>query len=73
MEVFKMCTKCSEEYNDPTNRRHFSQTNSCPDCAVEMQLYDRNQNIIEEDQGKIITTICDLWNDGKIVAIKGIG
>jgi hydrogenase maturation protein HypF len=26
MDVFKMCSKCFEEYNDPTNRRHFSQT-----------------------------------------------
>jgi hydrogenase maturation protein HypF len=73
MEVFKMCKQCNGEYNDPTNRRHFSQTNSCPDCPVEMKLYDNNQNIIEEDQANIISIICTLWNDGKILAIKGIG
>ncbi len=73
MNAFKMCSLCNEEYNDPANRRHFSQTNSCPDCAVEMKLYDSNQDIVEEDQGKIIIRICDLWNDGMVVAIKGIG
>jgi hydrogenase maturation protein HypF len=73
MEVFKICNECKEEYNDPLNRRHFSQTNSCPNCPVVMNLYDKRQNIIEEDQYKIINKICALWNDGKIVAIKGIG
>ncbi len=73
MNVFTMCRKCNAEYNDPTNRRHFSQTNSCPDCAVEMKLFDNNQNVIEEDQSKIITKICEQWCNGKIIAIKGIG
>ena len=73
MEKFKICSNCNEEYNNPTNRRHFSQTNSCPDCPVIMKLYDSNQNIIEEDQANIVSKIGELWNDGKIVAIKGIG
>ncbi len=73
MDVFTMCKKCNEEYNDPTNRRHFSQTNSCPDCPIVMKLYDNKQNIIEEDQLKMIGKICDLWSEGKIIAIKGIG
>jgi len=73
MKIFKMCSLCTVEYNDPTNRRHFSQTNSCPDCAVVMKLYDNNKNVIEEDLANIISKICELWQDGKIVAIKGIG
>jgi len=68
-----MCSRCNEEYNDPVNRRHFSQTNSCPDCPVVMKLFSNRQNIIEEDQVKIMSRICEVWNDGKIVAIKGIG
>ncbi len=71
MDVFNMCNRCIKEYNDPQNRRHFSQTNSCPHCAVVMNLYGNKQNLIEEDQTKIIEKICKLWNDGKIVAIKG--
>ena len=43
MATFKMCDVCLEEYNNPMERRHFSQTNSCPDCAIEMQLYEKNQ------------------------------
>ncbi len=73
MEVYEMCYNCNEEYNDPQNRRHFSQTNSCQDCPVVMKLYDNKQTIIEGDQEKIISRICELWNEGKIVAIKGIG
>ncbi|MFN2439398.1 MAG: carbamoyltransferase HypF [Chitinophagaceae bacterium] len=73
MKNFKMCNECNSEYNDAGNRRHFSQTNSCPNCPVIMKLFDSRQNIIEDDQVKIILKICDLWNNGKIVAIKGIG
>lgn len=73
MDIFEMCHECFNEYHDPSNRRHFSQTNSCPDCAITMQLFDCNKNLIESDQTKIISSVCGLWNDGKIVAIKGIG
>ncbi len=73
MNVFEMCPQCSSEYQDPSNRRHFSQTNSCPDCAITMQLFDSKKNIIEDDPSKIINKISELWGEGKIVAIKGIG
>lgn len=73
MNRFKMCDKCLEEYNDPNNRRHFSQTNSCSDCPVVMQLFDNRQNLLQQDQSKIINKVCQLWSEGKIVAIKGIG
>ncbi len=73
MDLFQMCHNCQEEYNDPLDRRYFSQTNSCPLCPVVMTLFDNSRKIIEEDQGEIINRIHDFWNDGKIVAIKGIG
>jgi hydrogenase maturation protein HypF len=73
MDAFKMCSQCNVEYNDATNRRHFSQTNSCPNCPVQMKLYDGNQNIIEVVQANIISKINEIWNDGKILGIKGIG
>ncbi len=73
MNIFEMCENCDEEYHDPINSRHFSQTNSCPDCAITMQLLDKQKNSIEEDQTKLISAVCELWEDGKIVAIKGIG
>ena len=70
MEKFTMCNICNKEYNNPMERRHFSQTNSCPDCAVEMQLYEK---------GKLTQNFTNLgyivqqWQQGKIIAIKGIG
>jgi len=70
MATFKMCDVCLEEYNNPMERRHFSQTNSCPDCAIEMQLYENNhwiKNFTDLDY------IVERWREGKIVAIKGIG
>ncbi len=70
MATFEMCNVCWEEYNNPMERRHFSQTNSCPDCAIEMQLYENNQwtkNFVNLDY------IVEKWKEGKIVAIKGIG
>lgn len=73
MVDFKMCSRCKEEYYDPINRRHYSQTNSCPDCAVSMKLFHNKQNTIETDQTKIASKICELWNMGEIIAIKGIG
>ncbi len=73
MADFGMCSRCEAEYHDPADRRHFSQTNSCPDCAVRMQLWDNRHNLVEEAQLAILHRICSLWNDGKIVAIKGIG
>ncbi len=70
MKKFEMCPVCQKEYNNPLERRHFSQTNSCPDCAIEMQWYE-NGKISEHftDLDKVI----QYWNEGKIVAIKGIG
>ncbi|MEO7907912.1 MAG: carbamoyltransferase HypF [Saprospiraceae bacterium] len=73
MAAFEMCPSCLEEYNDPLTRRHYSQTNSCPHCPVMMKLFDTRKNLIESNQEQIIHKICQLWNEGKIVAIKGIG
>jgi hydrogenase maturation protein HypF len=73
MRQFGMCEKCRKEYNNPKDRRYFSQTNSCPQCPVLLQLYDQNLSGIDIDQNKIISKVCELWSQGKIVAIKSIG
>jgi len=39
MAALPMCPTCQAEYTDIHNRRHFSQTNSCPDCAIPMHWY----------------------------------
>lgn len=70
MKEFKMCELCEVEYHDPENRRHFSQTNSCHDCKVAMQLYEKGR-FIEDFQD--LNYIVEQWKKGGIVAIKGIG
>lgn len=73
MEKYSMCEHCRKEYEDPLDRRYYSQTNSCETCGISMTLYDADQNILCSETNEIIDQITDLWNDGKIVAIKGIG
>lgn len=66
MSEFEQCDNCNNEYHNPLNRRHFSQTNSCPDCGIDMFLSD-------EDKVEQLDEIVELLDDGKIIAIKGIG
>ncbi len=70
MDKFKMCPVCWDEYNNPLERRHYSQTNSCPDCPVKMQLYENGEL---RNDFKDLDYIVEAWKNGKIVAIKGIG
>ena len=116
MDVFQMCPNCQEEYGNSSNRRYYSQTNSCPVCAIKLELLVSNSyseenplpmlptkessalqrrktsyknssfgNKLENDIAKpstdftsfdnpnLIERIVQLWQKGKIVAIKGIG
>lgn len=78
MELFQMCPDCQAEYDDPLDRRYFSQTNSCPVCAVSLLIKSKDsngnyQNIIINDRFEQINLIISFLNDGKIIAIKGIG
>ena len=73
MDNLKMCSSCNAEYENPLNRRYYSQTNSCPNCSIELSLYDAKQNKIAGNSEGIIDAIVQLWEQGKIVAIKGIG
>ncbi|MFT7859675.1 MAG: carbamoyltransferase HypF [Sulfurimonas sp.] len=59
MQSFEMCEACQKEYNDPTNRRFHAQPISCFDCGPALNLS--------------IDAFVEHINDGKIVALKGIG
>lgn len=74
MKTFAMCPKCQKEYANVLDRRYYSQTNSCPDCAIRLSLLDekgRDEGII--DQEEILNRVIALWNEGAVIAIKGIG
>jgi hydrogenase maturation protein HypF len=73
MQNFEMCGNCLEEYHSPTDRRYFSQTTSCPNCAIQLSLFDNNRITISKNPFEIIEKISQLWSEGEIIAIKGIG
>lgn len=77
MSPFKMCRTCQAEYDSPLTRRHFSQTNSCPDCAVELQWWGKAEGGFRQAQC-LTTDVCisltiNALADGEIIAVKGIG
>ena len=73
MDSFTMCETCQDEYENPLDRRFAAQTNSCPSCKIELQLYGGDQELKLDTQNDILNKVVDLWKDGRIVAIKGIG
>ncbi len=52
MQPFKLCPDCQWEYDDVTDRRYFSQTNSCPVCGVKMTVAPSAQRIYERKGAK---------------------
>ncbi len=67
------CKDCSTEYNDVYNRRHYSQTISCSQCAIPMHLYNTAGNEMDNGQQTTLSTINKLLQQGDIIAVKGIG
>jgi hydrogenase maturation protein HypF len=73
MSHLNMCTDCLQEYQDIGDRRYYSQTNSCPECAIQMHIYDKTTSEIQLSQNEIITYISNAILAGKIVSVKGTG
>ena len=73
MRKFIMCEKCNGEYNNVADRRFFSQTNSCADCGIELTLYQNASAIISNDSETILSSVRNYLEQGKILAVKGIG
>ena len=65
MAAFEQCAACASEYHDPQHRRHFSQTNSCPQCGISLFTASGQPCSTQE--------IVHHLQEGKIVAVKGIG
>jgi len=71
MSDFRMCHDCSSEYHDPQSRRFHAQPNACPVCGPQLMLLN-NEGFTVQTQDPI-STVCTLLQDGKIVAVKGLG
>ena len=73
MSHYHMCEQCASEYQNILDRRYYSQTNSCPSCAIQMQLYNNQNQLIDQDQKNILEKVNEAILNGKIVAIKNTG
>lgn len=73
MKDYTMCPSCSTEYNDVLDRRHYSQTNSCNNCAVDMHFYSSPTQCLSRDSNEILDFIQQELSRGCILAVKGIG
>lgn len=72
MAEFKMCASCEREYNDPLNRRFHAQPTCCPNCGPKAFLKDLKGQILAHDESAF-STCAELLEQGKIIAIKGLG
>lgn len=68
MQHLNMCEPCIDEYKDVKGSRNYSQTNSCPNCAVRMTLH--GEDVLDDE---IPARVATLIEEGKILAVKGIG
>lgn len=73
MRNLQMCDSCLLEYNDIENRRYYSQTNSCKDCAIPMHFYSSSTKCLSSNVDEIFELLIEELNRGSIVAVKGIG
>lgn len=73
MAPFELCEACSEEYENPLDRRYYAQANSCLNCAITLSLYDEEQQLLSDDQVEILKVVAERINQGAIGAIKGVG
>ena len=71
MADFPLCLDCAEEYKNPANRRFHAQPNACAVCGPHVWLSDQQGELIDEKTP--IKTTALFLQQGKIVAVKGIG
>ncbi|GAB1356692.1 carbamoyltransferase HypF [Cloacibacterium normanense] len=70
IEVFKMCPNCLAEYQNSDDVRFHSQTNSCPNCGIQIWLKDNQGNEFKGSNKEIFEKLAEELSQGKIVALK---
>lgn len=70
IEVFKMCPNCLAEYQNSDDVRFHSQTNSCPNCGIQIWLKDNQGNEFKGTNKEIFEKLAEELSFGKIVALK---
>lgn len=72
MSHLEMCEHCKQEYRSSGDNRFYSQSNSCPDCAIPMSLHTPQHQVITSPS-LIFETVNSALKQGEIVAVKAIG
>lgn len=72
MKNFAMCPECAAEYENPLDRRFHAEPIACPVCGPALAYTAPGSPIIEGNEAALAAAIAAL-NNGKIVAVKGIG
>ncbi|WP_035276575.1 carbamoyltransferase HypF [Desulforegula conservatrix] len=71
MDSFPMCKECSSEYGNPGDRRFHAQTICCHVCGPKVFLYHGKEPELSDRHA--IEAAVSMLQNGKIVALKGIG
>ncbi|MBN1952832.1 MAG: carbamoyltransferase HypF [Bacteroidales bacterium] len=71
MNEFSMCKTCRKEFENPLDRRFHAQPTSCPDCGPAYVFHENGQT--ETDFSTIIRKLGDQLDEGRVVALKGLG
>ncbi len=72
MASFAICETCRAEYENPLDRRFHAQPIACPKCGPQAQWLDASGHPAPAMVDPIRAAVSAL-NDGRIVAIKGLG
>lgn len=70
MKQWPLDEYCSTEYHDPNNRRFHAQPVACPQCGPKYYLQEGRET---SDGPEVIRKAALLLNQGKILAVKGLG
>jgi hydrogenase maturation protein HypF len=70
MRDFLMCNECGSEYLDDGDRRFRAEPISCHVCGPTYELYKEEEKLVVSNP---IQEAVDAIDNGKIVAIKGVG
>lgn len=74
MDEFPLCYECNTEYENPSDRRYHAEASCCKNCGPSLKLFDKDKKeLILNEKNNPLKEGVSLLNEGKILAIKGIG
>ncbi len=71
MVGFPLCSRCQQEYQDPLDRRFHAEPIACPECGPGLTYKDAKGEVADTE--KALQRCVYAFQQGKIVAVKGIG